>query len=1317
MFAVKAVVSQSHGSLGGEGQQQQQAVVRVYVNSECRGVGNGDGHVKEQRGPEMWFCLVGTGSSPAGSASESWSPTTTTPTAERWSRQQGEGKVDSVVKLLVLSVPPSSPSPPPSSSSDHHQQHSPVRLEARSGKSFTAVDTHSPAFTREHSTPAKISQLSPGLSSDKKIDDSLETITPGDMRLSSEAPLTHKGPTSSARPLRSSYATTAPSATANDTSTWKHPDDRTAHTGRDFVTIGGATPVGSRALNGYGAPPGRGSSVNTSAVTKGHRESLATSAVDKGHKWNRQAHSPRSESPMAGVTALTGQSKSNGAIPNIAGPQQTQPRSVKLKYADDKHVDMLHAEPPSLVGCNSGLKSGKCLVTSKSLDDRSCSTAGLARSLNKMGSANAGDACTVDSIHRLAPEGTKGLRSKPPAAIGSSSSSASAAAATAASKGPESTTVVKGRGSVIYAGRLSQQSLTKRVNVRALVGKIEEDLKRHSTSEVVEIHSLDQRKDQRRLLGQESTHVAGCGTSVPHKDNRACLPASGARGLENKRQAKGFAKTLHDFEPATQHGEPPVEESAAVVQNYQELNSEPLDWPISPMSSGEDLVDSPLLRPVYPEENVVVNDATAVGNLGSSQLMSPSDQEEREDGEDCLGSEGERNSATAHDHETKDTEKTSSEQKLFFIATELLNTERNYVQRLQLLDKAFYVRLLEEANRGSFPVETINHIFSNISSIHLFHEQFLLPQLESRMEAWEETPRIGDILQKLAPFLMMYGEYVRCFDRAMELVDTWSQRSPQFKKIIAEVQMQKESGCLSLQHHMLEPVQRIPRYELLLKDYLRRLPLDSPDRGDAQKSLDIISTAANHSNAAIRKMEKVKILLDIYEKLDGEVDIVNPSNELLKEGPILKLSARNGAQQERYLFLFNSMLLYCAPKIRLMGQKFSVRSRIDVMGMKVTDIKRHEAVPVFQVCGTQRALELRARSEKEKHEWIEAIEKAIVTYNEKLETFNCFRKDSTHEDDLPVGQLGKRAPVWIRDANVTMCMRCGELFHPITRRRHHCRACGYVVCWKCSDFKIELEYEPGKFNRVCIECNQILSARGNRCEVDTTPKEKSKNVLQRQGAEMSDNSIMRSFLNYTESSGRGWKKAWFVIPMSEPLVLYLYKAPQDVKAQATFPLPGYEVCPVDPADNIEAQHAFKMVQSRRTLYFAAESQKLMRHWLQVLIPAALGKETLLSPTRCLSPIGDGNSQALDTVDATDCLSPGPFSPGFLSPCPLSLEPLSPWPLSPGPLSPSWDSPGLQHPPPFVSGDSVDTVDSSLPDDALLADAQDDYDSPATVLCV
>lgn len=37
--------------------------------------------------------------------------------------------------------------------------------------------------------------------------------------------------------------------------------------------------------------------------------------------------------------------------------------------------------------------------------------------------------------------------------------------------------------------------------------------------------------------------------------------------------------------------------------------------------------------------------------------------------------------------------------------------------------------------------------------------------------------------------------------------------------------------------------------------------------------------------------------------LGEEEDIVNPSNELIKEGQILKLAARNTSAQERYLLL------------------------------------------------------------------------------------------------------------------------------------------------------------------------------------------------------------------------------------------------------------------------------------------------------------------------------------------------------------------------------------------------------------------------------
>lgn len=44
-------------------------------------------------------------------------------------------------------------------------------------------------------------------------------------------------------------------------------------------------------------------------------------------------------------------------------------------------------------------------------------------------------------------------------------------------------------------------------------------------------------------------------------------------------------------------------------------------------------------------------------------------------------------------------------------------------------------------------------------------------------------------------------------------------------------------------------------------------------------------------------------LLKVYELLGGEEDIVNPTNELMKEGHILKLSNKNGTTQDRYLIL------------------------------------------------------------------------------------------------------------------------------------------------------------------------------------------------------------------------------------------------------------------------------------------------------------------------------------------------------------------------------------------------------------------------------
>ncbi|XP_038551012.1 FYVE, RhoGEF and PH domain-containing protein 4-like [Micropterus salmoides] len=450
----------------------------------------------------------------------------------------------------------------------------------------------------------------------------------------------------------------------------------------------------------------------------------------------------------------------------------------------------------------------------------------------------------------------------------------------------------------------------------------------------------------------------------------------------------------------------------------------------------------------------------------------------------------------------KDEENT--EQKLYKIANELLQTERAYVARLHLLDQVFCSRLTEEAGRGSFPPEVIRNIFSNISSIYSFHSQFLLPDLENCISHWYESPGLGNVLLQHAPFLRMYADYVRNFDQALELVKTWTERSSAFRNIIQDIQSQEVCGSLTLQHHMLEPVQRVPRYEMLLRDYLKRLPEDNPDYELAHKSLQSISMAATHSNSAIHKAESLKRLLEIYEMV-GEEEVVNPANEFIREGRLLKLAARNTSAMERHLFLFNNFLLCCTPKFSLVGQRFTVRCRIGVDGMQVQQTTNEDHPYTFQVSGKERTLELQTSSEQDRDEWIKVIQAAVDVFQKKNYTFKLASKELNIED--PTEELGRRAPRWIRDNEVTVCMKCQEPFNALTRRRHHCRACGSVVCWKCSDNKAALEYDGNKLNKVCKACYSILtSRRGERVEG------KKNKVLELGASPVSSDCTMSGFL-------------------------------------------------------------------------------------------------------------------------------------------------------------------------------------------------------------
>lgn len=69
--------------------------------------------------------------------------------------------------------------------------------------------------------------------------------------------------------------------------------------------------------------------------------------------------------------------------------------------------------------------------------------------------------------------------------------------------------------------------------------------------------------------------------------------------------------------------------------------------------------------------------------------------------------------------------------------------------------------------------------------------------------------------------------------------------------------------------------------------------------------------------------------------------------------------------------------------------------------------------------------------------------------------------------------LGVLKPIWIPDEEAPQCMNCNQRF-TVIRRRHHCRACGRVLCSNCCSSRARLEYMETRESRVCLPCLQVL---------------------------------------------------------------------------------------------------------------------------------------------------------------------------------------------------------------------------------------------------
>lgn len=68
-------------------------------------------------------------------------------------------------------------------------------------------------------------------------------------------------------------------------------------------------------------------------------------------------------------------------------------------------------------------------------------------------------------------------------------------------------------------------------------------------------------------------------------------------------------------------------------------------------------------------------------------------------------------------------------------------------------------------------------------------------------------------------------------------------------------------------------------------------------------------------------------------------------------------------------------------------------------------------------------------------------------------------------------------PLWVADATAKTCAGCKAVFS-VTVRKHHCRMCGKVYCYNCSNqnAQLPLEYGYSSAQRVCGPCHALLAS-------------------------------------------------------------------------------------------------------------------------------------------------------------------------------------------------------------------------------------------------
>lgn len=239
------------------------------------------------------------------------------------------------------------------------------------------------------------------------------------------------------------------------------------------------------------------------------------------------------------------------------------------------------------------------------------------------------------------------------------------------------------------------------------------------------------------------------------------------------------------------------------------------------------------------------------------------------------------------------------------VIQELLDTEITYQTHLALVIKYFQRPLQKMSILSDHVVLTI---FGNIEQLMALNTELLI-HLKSL--------GVGEAFCRLGPFLKLYSTYANNHERALAALMEWDQKCSEFARFRRTQEELPDMKGLKLNALLITPVQRIPRYKLLLEELLLSTSPCHEDYKNIGEAVKLVSAVANHINEHIKQQDNFMKMLAIQKSISGPagLQILIPGRVFIKEGMLHKVSKKGDRSRERLFLLFSDVLMYARPRL------------------------------------------------------------------------------------------------------------------------------------------------------------------------------------------------------------------------------------------------------------------------------------------------------------------------------------------------------------------------------------------------------------------